>query len=261
MPDVAFCRSLKPGVRGDDVIAHKRAVSRADPDAYAWREFTPLYGPAFEKAVRKLQRMHGITPSGRIGKPTHELLERMRSKNDPKEPVFGKYEQKMCKDFCAGYTKSPDEKVRDEIVRSGFYWYAHRGTIAYSQLRPFQLGKPTWVPSRWDCSAFATACHFAGGAPDPNGRGYDQQGYTGTLMSRGTVVGNLAQLDPGDLIFYGYTLSSSPAFPKGSPTHVAVYVGKVNGVESVLSHGHYPMSLLPVAYRPINHLRHYDVTR
>ncbi len=261
MPDVAFCRSLKPGMRGDDVVAHKRAVSRVDPKAYPWRDFTPLYGQYFESAVRKIQRAHGITPSGRIGKPTHELLERLKRKGHPRQYAFGKYEQKMAQDFCDGFTQTPDEKVRDLIVAAGFYWYAHRGTIAYSQFRPMQLGKPPWVPSRWDCSGFVTACHYAGGAPDPNGRGYDHQGYTGTLMSTGRAVGALGQLDPGDFIFYGRTTNPSPAFPFGSPTHVALYVGKVNGVESVLSHGHFPMALYRFDYRPVNHFRHYDVTR
>ena len=115
-------------------------------------EFTPLFGVYFEKAVRVLQRNHGIAPSGRIGKPTHELLERLPSKDHKRQPAFGKYEQKQCADFCASYSLTPDEKIRDAIVAAGFYWYAHRVTIAYSQLRPMQLGKPLWVPSRWDCS-------------------------------------------------------------------------------------------------------------
>jgi len=258
--DVEFCRSLKRGMRGDDVIAHKRAVSRVNPNAYPWREFTPYYGEYFEKAVKVVQRAHGITASGRIGKPTHELLERLHAKEHPTQPAFGKYEQKQCADFCAAYEKTPDEVIRDAIVAAGFYWYSHRITIAYSQARPMQLGKPPWVPSRWDCSGFVTSCHYAGGAPDPNGRGYDHEGYTGTLMSTGHAVSVVGMLEPGDLIFYGFTKHPSPAFPFGSPTHVALYVGRVNGVDSVLSHGHFPMSFYRYDYRPVNHYRHYDVT-
>ena len=153
----------------------------------------------------------------------------------------------------------PEGKVREAIVSAAFYWYAHRGGIAYSQYRPFQMGKPLWKPSRWDCSAFATNCHYAGGAPDPNGRGYDHLGYTGTLCDHGTRVGSVSQLAPGDLIFYGHSRRQA-GFPSGSPTHVAVYVGVKGGRHMVISHGHYPMGYYPYNYRSdINHYRHYKV--
>ena len=258
-PDVAFCRPLLLGSKGADVRAHKRAISHAMPDAYPWREFTPFYGQWFEKAVKEFQREHGIKPTGKIGKVTHEKLERTRAKLKPDLWAFDRVAIDLAKAFCDEHSESPEEKVRRAIVASGYYWYQYRTQIAYSQFRPFQLGKPPWVPSRWDCSGFVTGCHYAGGAPDPNGRGYDHQGYTGTLMSTGHMVGNIGDLDPGDLIFYGHTTHGSAAFPVGSPTHVALYVGLVAGAPSVLSHGSYPMKLLAYNYRSINHLRAYDV--
>jgi hypothetical protein len=525
-PNVAFCRPLILGSKGGDVRAHKRAISHAMPDAYPWREFTTFYGQWFEKAVKEFQRDHGIAPTGKIGKATHEKLERTRAKLKPDLWAFDRVAIDLAKDFCDEFTVSPEEKVRRAIVAAAYYWYQHRTQIAYSQFRPFQLGKPPWIPSRWDCSGHVTACHYAGGAPDPNGRGYDHQGYchtpdtrllttdlrwvpagdiqvgdelwavdenlapgrefakgragrrfkratvlssflskkecvrvcldtgesfvcsvdhpwltqgrghewiradhlirrdargdrvahrplvrlflpwqaetsweagwlagmfdgegwiqkasrrdatlgrstgigatqvvgptgdrlvaaaqkygsfnvsviereglqprydlssngggtsaaaeflgriraerlienfrldgahvigkhearvvavepvglrevqsiqttartyiaegfavhnTGTLMSTGHMVGNIDDLDPGDLIFYGHTTHGSAAFPPGSPTHVALYVGIVAGVPSVLSHGSYPMKLLPYNYRSINHLRAYDV--
>lgn len=257
-PNVAFCRPLVTGTKGADVRAHKRAISRVLPTVYPWREFTPYFGEWFEKAVREFQRLHNITATGKIGRVTHEALERSK-KHGSTQWAFQEYEVELCKDFCREFVQTPDEKVRAAIVDSGFFWYQHRGGIAYSQARPFQLGKPTWIPSRWDCSGFVTSCHYAGGAPDPNGRGYDHLGYTGTLMSQGTAVGNINDLHPGDLIFYGSTTRGSGAFPVGSPTHVALYVGVIDGVPSILSHGSYPMRFLPYNYRPINHLRTYKV--
>lgn len=75
-----------------------------------------------------------------------------------------------------------------------------------------------------NCSGYITTVYFAAGAPDPNGRGYDGLGYTGVEVGRGVQV-PLAAIDLLDLVFYGRTLVPSPAFPVGSPTHVAVYIG------------------------------------
>lgn len=257
-PNVAFCRPLKPGMRGADVIAHKRAISRNMPKVYPWYAFTNFYGPEFQKAVEAFQRKKGIPHGGAIGSTTHEALE--RSHNQAGDAwAFDASAIKLAHDFCQEFSKTPEERVREGIVDAAYFWYAHRNSIAYSQARPFQLGKPGWVPSREDCSGFATACHFAGGAPDPNGRNFDHLGYTGTLMSTGTRVGGIHQLKPGDLIFYGYTTRGSGAFPVGSPTHVAVYVGSVSGTPSVISNGSYPMGLYDWNYRSVNHLRHYKV--
>ena len=78
-------------------------------------------------------------------------------------------------------------------------------------------------------------------------------------MDHGTRVTSINGLHIGDLIFYGHS-RGRPGFSAGDPTHVAGYVGYVDGKASVLSMGHYPMSLYPWNYRSdINHLRHYDV--
>ena len=57
---------------------------------------------------------------------------------------------------------------------------------------------PIWA----DCSAFVTWCYWIAGADDPNGLGYNHQGYTGTLLSHGLEI-PLAQVQPGDVIVYG----------------------------------------------------------
>jgi cell wall-associated NlpC family hydrolase len=256
--DVAFCRTLKPGSKGGDVVAHKRAISRALPKAYQWTQFTDYYGPAFQTAVKAYQRSRSIPQTGVIGTTTHNSLEKAHKKGST-EWAFDSLAIKFAKDFCTEFTTTPEMRVRQAMVAAGFFWYQHRATIAYSQYRPMQLGKPPWVPSRMDCSGFYTACSYAGGAKDPNGRNFDHQGYTGTLMGRGVRVASVDSLEIGDAIFYGYTTNPSPAFPYGSPTHVAMYVGKINGEHSVLSMGHYPMGLYRYNYRTVNNYHHYTV--
>ena len=255
-PNVRFSRDITVGCRGKDVIGHKRAISRAAPLRYPWHDFSDYCGTTFMKAVQEWKRSKNMNTLPRIGLTAHNVLERTHRK-DSQEWAFDPIAIELCKEYYEEHL--PETKKREAGVSAGFFWYSHRSSIAYSQFRPFQLGKPTWVPSRWDCSAFATACHYAAGAPDPNGRGYDHLGYTGTLIEHGVRVSGIGELEPLDLIFYGFS-APKPGFPGGSPTHVAVYVGVKNGVPMVLSNGHYPMGYYPYNYRSdLNHYRHYAV--
>lgn len=256
MPSTAFCRTLKPGMAGGDVIAHKRAISHALPKTYPWYDFTPVYGPAFQAAVKEFQRQHAIPQTGVIGQTTHAALEKAKQKNHPNLSAFDSLAVSLARTYCVAHSKTPEQLVREAVVACGMYWYQQRAHIAYSQTRPFALVHPPSYPSRWDCSGFVTACHYAGGAPDPNGRNYDGQGYTGTLKNHGERVSTIDELAPADLIFYGYS-SGRPGFNRGDPTHVALYVGD----RMVVSMGHYPMSYYRFDYRTdINHYRHYTIT-
>jgi cell wall-associated NlpC family hydrolase len=246
MPDVAFCRTLKRGVQGDDVRAHKRAISRWNPAAYPWTDFTNYFGESFENAVKRYQRSRNIDQSGVIGKITHESLETAKRKGTT-QAAFDATAVLLAKQFCAAYGKTPEEKIRDAIVSAGFYWYSHRSGIRYSQDRPYQIGKPPWVPSKWDCSGYVSVCYYAGGARDPNGWGYNQYGFTGTLVNHGRRV-DLSQITKGDLVFYGWSSS------RQAPTHVALYVGN----QMVLSMGSYPMGHYHYRYRnDLNQIRSY----
>ena len=69
---------------------------------------------------------------------------------------------KLCAEYYANHVK-PESAIREKGVAAAFFWYWQIGEIAYWPVPPFSLGKPLWVPRQWDCSAFATACHYAGG--------------------------------------------------------------------------------------------------
>jgi hypothetical protein len=251
-PEVKFPREIHEGTKGDDVIAHKRAISRWNPDVYKWVEFTDFAGPYFIQAVLEFKKEHGLGSVPKIGTSAHVTLEKAHSKYHPSDYAFDAYAVKLAEDF---YNEWTENKVRNSIVAAGFFWYAHRAQIAYSQIRPFEVGKPPFVPSAWDCSAFVTNCHYAGGVADPNGLGYNHEGYTGTLMDHGTKVHSVDDLSKGDLIFYGFS-EERPGFHAGDPTHVALYAG--DGM--VISNGHHPIIWTKYTYRnDLNHFRHYDL--
>lgn len=260
-PNVRFPRPIVQGTQGKDVIAHKRALARAAPTLYPWHSFSDYAGGRFMKAVVQWKVQHHLNSLPKLGKTAHELLERTHSKTEPDTWAFDPLAVKLAQDYYDAFTASAhSDRIRKAGVDAGFFWYGHRMGIAYSMDRPFQLGKPIWVPSKWDCSAFYTACCFAGGAPDPNGRAYDHLGYTGTLIDHGKKVADVTDLKPLDAIFYGHS-PKRPGFNTGDPTHVVMYVGVFDGRHMVLSNGHHPMGFYDIAhYRTdLNHFRHYDI--
>ena len=97
-----------------------------------------------------------------------------------------------------------------------------RMTIVRHKLRP-----PFHEILFEDCSSYATACYWLAGFPDPNGLGYNGQGYTGTLARHGRVV-TLAQSKIGNLVFYG----------QGPPWHNVAIISDASGSRHVYSHGH-----------------------
>ena len=263
-PNVKFPREIKQGMQGKDVQAHKRAISRARPDLYTWIPenkggFTPLAGAYFMDAVVAWKKSKGLGTSRVLGGRAHEVLERTHRKGHATEWAFDATAIKLAQAYYDVVSKSPEEARREKIVEAGFFWHGFRLNIPYAQQRPFPLIKPPAVPHALDCSEFVTICHYAGGAPDPNGRGYDGQGYTGTLKQHGTRVSGITSLKPGDLIFYGSS-RAKPGFNAGDPTHVGMYVGKRNGVHMSLQMGSYPMKFIDYRYRhDIHSFRTYKV--
>jgi hypothetical protein len=258
-PDVPRCRGIRDGTRGVDVVAVKRGLSRAG--YIRWGNFTPVWGEFAVKATQEFQKDKGIKPlTGYYGSLTHAALVKSHRKGSRTEFAFDAYSIALMRDQCAQLAEMPEERIRAAIVAEAARLYAHRNEIVYSQDRPFRLERPPFVPGELDCSGFVTVCHFIGGAPDPNGRDYDGHGYTGTLMSRGERCSQ-RDLEAGDLVFYGHTTNRKPAFPVGSPTHVAVY----DGDGGVYSQGgpfpppHIRMKRHPVNYRSVNHYRHFDL--
>lgn len=95
--------------------------------------------------------------------------------------------------------------TRTAIVEWAKWAVANKANFNYTEdnRRMSAIGVfPPKFPMFADCSAFVTWCYWIAGAGDPNGQGYDHEGYTGTLLSHGTVI-PLASVIPGDVIVYG----------------------------------------------------------
>jgi cell wall-associated NlpC family hydrolase len=90
--------------------------------------------------------------------------------------------------------------LRTEIVAAARWGIHNEPRIHYAAERPMPLTRT--LPLSTDCSGFVTLCYWLAGAPDPNGLGYDGQGYTGTLLR---AMQSVAQdwTGPGDLVVWG----------------------------------------------------------
>lgn len=115
----------------------------------------------------------------------------------------------MCYGFADAYARElagdaagSSSSVRSELVTHA-EWYA-RTSGTYVQARPYQADVPARTPLRNDCSGSIHHLFKLAGGPDPSGRGFDGQGYTGTMQDRGRRLElEAAPLAAGDCVFYG----------------------------------------------------------
>ena len=93
--------------------------------------------------------------------------------------------------------------LREAIVAHARWGIANEGAIHYQQLRPMDgIGQPRKLPLQTDCSGFVTLCYKWAGASDPNGCGFNGQGYTGTMLQACTHISQSAA-KVGDLVIWG----------------------------------------------------------
>jgi len=201
---VPFKRVLHKGDKGPDVLAVKRALWRANIITRKKGEpFTRLYGPYTVEAMKIFERKKNLHVDGVYELGDHRKL----------MPYFDDYGA-----WLMGQSpgNKPEVTLRDKVVSEALWGFNNRSQIHYEQIRPMRsIHQGHYLPQTMDCSEFATVCYYRAGAPDPNARGYDGFGYTGTLVAQGKSV-TLGEARPGDLVFYG------PGWPF---THVTIYAG------------------------------------
>lgn len=155
----------------------------------------------------------------------------------------------------SGLSTAHRAHARKDVYNAAWLGYSHKASIHYTQggqrwqgIADTRYANKGQYPNYADCSAFATWCLWNGlyvpyGVRDTvNGAAW-KAGYTGTMLHHGKVVQHLSNVLVGDCVIYGV---------KGTTgEHVAIIVGKKNGVPMVISHGSEAGPFyLPYNYRP-----------
>ncbi len=232
--------------RGPDVVAIKRTISRLG--RWPWQAFDDLYSIGFaegagpnviDSGVAGVQRQESIAASGQLGDGTYQVLR--RALIPPGKPHAGEYGMdataiRLLNEAIQAATEPPATiaDVRAELAAYCRDCLANAGRIHYEQVRP--IGCFGVAPSSGfttDCSGHATCAFYwprkvtGVAVPDPNHRGFDGYGYTGTLIANPTAS---SPYQIGDLAIYGPSTSSS--------SHVATcYVEGSEANALWLSHG------------------------
>jgi hypothetical protein len=254
-PTVPFVRPLSRGDQGDDVLAVKRALSRAGH--MQWGQFTRMWGPHAVTACASFQTAKGLKPTGTYHYATHEHLRRTHRKRSRTEWAFDALAIKIMREEDI----TPLERVVARTLDAVAYAIINRDRIAYEQSRPMPDNAPfPNIPYVADCSGFVTwAARSGGWAQDPNypvgsTRKWDGYGFTGTLWEHGTPVSGLATAQLCDLVFYGRPWMS------GGRAHVAILRERYGGAWYVGSHGSDPGPLnVGATYRSITGIRRYKL--
>lgn len=218
---VPFPRVRKVGMKGRDVQQDRRALTRAGfwpvnrstkpPSFYD----KAVYTHKLAMAVRAYQRKHKLKVSGEIDRATHNSLAKVYKDSKGKAHVYGRYGAEGAKVMGLVQKKLiAQEKyllstgsVTARGVAAALMCVRHRSVIHYTQggLRMVGVNRkmyPPNYPHYGDCSSMVTWWYFVAGAPDPNGLGYNGQGYTGTQSPRGRRVA-YSQAKPMAVAFYG----------------------------------------------------------
>lgn len=233
-PSVKLPRVVEVGMKGDDVLAYKRAVSRAG--RWPWQEFDDYYSQSFstgasgdvqDTGVKGVQRQSKLPQDGIMGAETFEIL---RTGLIPStlanggQPIF----DSVCLDLLKGCKPPPDPGGAQALVDYAKRCMANEPKIHYSQSRPMtHLGKDPAQGFVCDCSGHSTACYYEAKWPDPNHSGYNGYGWTGTLVANPKVS---SPFQVGDLALYGTS--------EANTTHVTTcYVAGDSHSSCWVSHG------------------------
>jgi hypothetical protein len=91
---------------------------------------------------------------------------------------------------------------RQEMVDCCDWAIRHNSQIHYAEIRPIPHLRKYQLPFTTDCSGFVTIMAQWSGNPDPNGKDFDGQGYTGTMMDHLPHI-EFHDTLRGDLVVFG----------------------------------------------------------
>lgn len=166
---------------------------------YPEKEIDDVYGPATARAVEKAKWNLGYPTTG-IHRG-HEiagdqLMGYLAGKRELPSAYKLRRQQRLD-------TTTPEQKARAALVAHMAWAVANEPSIVYAQTRPMEALHHV-RPARWttDCSEFVTTLCCWAGVPDPNGLGYNGQGWTGTLLAHCHHL-TQSELQVGDLVVFG----------------------------------------------------------
>lgn len=235
---VQLSRPLHNGMRGDDVLALKRALHHAGVYPGNPKKFTHTFGDSTAKALRSWQRQYNrrhpkakrkLAVTGVYNPVTHMTLTRARN--------YDQYGAWLMSQFSPPGVLS-DLQAQRKLVSLATYLISRSNMVHYSQeiegsrrrmaIVRDKLHLPPLTHEIYeDCSSSVTGLYWLCHLPDPNNRGYDGYGYTGTQVANGQQIA----LTPGawkigDLLIYGPSIWDTH--------HVAMLISRGG---SCFSHG------------------------
>jgi cell wall-associated NlpC family hydrolase len=209
-----------PLMKGPDVASAQRLLlenpyGRFDPGAVDGQ-----FGPATAVATKHAKYALGY-PAAEVNEVFGPVL---RAYLSNAQPLPADYENRRA---AREHSQQGDALVRQKIVEYAAWGCSNEPQIHYAEVRPMNgLNAPEHLPLTTDCSGFATLAYKWAGGPDPNGRHFNGQGWTGDMINTGRHIAKSA-LKPGDLVVFG-----GPA-PR---QHVCIVVEPGND-PTLVSHG------------------------
>lgn len=189
---------LQLGSKGSAVVELQTLLTKA---GYSPGAADGDFGAKTQSAVMSFQRARGLTVDGIVGPATWAALR--------------------------GTAPTPVTGLRGKIVAEAQWGVTNAAGIHYQQLRPMDgINQRHKLPLNTDCSGFVTLCYKWAGAEDPNGLGFNGQGYTGTLLGYMSRVSQ-SQVKAGDLVLWARN---------GQGEHVAMVI-EPGSDPLLISHG------------------------
>jgi hypothetical protein len=240
---------LHPGQHGPRVAALQWVLAGHKPAVYRYGFYKGRVTGRFDSRTAAALR----ATKWRLGYPTNAAKQPVAAQlfflvveHRAQRPLAWRLAAGRRANRAATFPTSTVPAVARTLIRDADYLIAHASLVHYSQATRMTIVRdrlqlpPLERDISEDCSSSTTGLYWLAKLPDPNGLGYNGEGFTGTEAQHGQVVWRvgdpLSELRPGDLVFYG-------AYPH---SHVTMYLGDGR----VFSHGSEagPYNL-PVLYR------------
>jgi hypothetical protein len=195
-PTIRTLQLTNPYMAGDDVKAAQALLAKNPFGRFNPGSIDGQYGPSSANATKQAKWALGFPDKQCDTVLGTKLVALLRGE----APLPADYQARRDK---RGRALAEAGSVRDRIVEFARWGVANEPQIHYQQLRPMDgVKQPRKLPLQTDCSGFVTLCYAWAGGPDPNGLGFNGQGYTGTMLQRCAHIAQSAAKN-GDLVIWG----------------------------------------------------------